>query len=193
LVRIFSEDLNDYNGDYVIESVTSSVVVVRGLGFTSTTTGTLTKLVHSVTSDENVYWMVNIPRRLASDILENAVCYLDQTPFEDWTLAFFNLLRIGRVIESEYKQGLSFGEVDSPLSFQKTLIDKYWQQFSRILNDPVKLLTTGNLPWNVYNSVDFLRPISIRTLETSNLYYVNKMVGYKDSSVGCEVELIKLP
>lgn len=193
LVRIFSEDLDDYNGDFVVTSVTSSVVVVRGLGYTSSTTGTIIKLVHAVTSDDNVYWMVNIPLRPASDIIGHESAYLDQTLLTEWTLAFFNLLRLGRAIETEYKQGLSFGDVDDPLSFQKTLIDKYWQQFSRILNDPIKLITVGNLPWKVYNSIDFLRPITIRTLETSNLYYVNRIVGYKDSSVGCEVDLIKLP
>lgn len=193
LIRIFSEDLNDYNGDYVVTTATSTYLIVNGLGYTSSTTGTITKLVHSVTSDDNVYWMINIPVRPASDIMGHTGAYLNQTLYTEWTLAFFNLLMSGKVIESEYKQGLSFGEVDNPLSFQKTLIDKYWQQFERILNDPVKLLTTGNLTWRVYNSIDFLRPISIRTLETSNLYYVNKMVGYKDSSVGCSVELIKLP
>ncbi len=193
LVRISSEDSDDYNGDFVVTNTTSTYFTVRGLGYNSSITGKVTKLLHVSTGDDNVYWFITIPYRSSDDVFGTPGNYFNQNFYDSVSIAFFNLMRLGHAIEDEYKQGLSFGEVDSQSSYQKTLIDTYWQQFSRILNDPVKLLTTGYLPWKVYNSLDFLSPVSIKTLETTNLYYVNRIVGYKDSSVGCEVDLIKLP
>jgi len=73
------------------------------------------------------------------------------------------------------------------------MIETYWQMFQRILNDPVKLFSLANIPYNIYLSIDFLRPITIKTLETSNQYYLNKISGYEGSEIDCTAEIIKLP
>jgi len=190
LVRVVTAN---YTGDFTVNSVTSTYIQFIGVTYTSSASGTAKKLTFEVTTDDSVYMFIQIPFRPIDDIMALPLAYVEENYYVNWSLAFFNLIKLGRTIEDEYKQGLSFGQTESELSFQKTLIDKYWQQFRRILNDPVKLLTTGNLPWKVYESIDFLQPVSITTKESSNLYYVNRILGYKDSSIGCEVDLIKLP
>jgi len=62
-----------------------------------------------------------------------------------------------------------------------------------MINDPVKLFCQANIPYNVFLNLNFLRPITIKTLETSNLYYLNRISGYKGSEEQCTLELIKLP
>jgi hypothetical protein len=77
--------------------------------------------------------------------------------------------------------------------YQIPLTDKYFRLLGRVLNDPVKLFSTAHLPNVVYRQIDFLSPITIRTLETTNQYYVNRITGYKESYLPCTLELIKLP
>ena len=73
------------------------------------------------------------------------------------------------------------------------MIHSYFRLFSQVLNDPVKLIQTAMLPYDVYNRIDFLRPITIKTLESTNMYYLNRVTGYKESYLPCTLELIKLP
>lgn len=190
LARVQAEN---YIGDFIVSVVNSSYIELVGVNYVANAVGIAKKMTYTLTTDDSVYLFLQIPTKPASQILGTDSPYLNQTPYTNWTLAFFNLLALGRDIEEDYKQGLSFGRPDNLLSFQRTLIDKYWQLFSRIINDPVKLLCIANLPWKVYDSIDFLRPVSITTKESTNLYYVNRITGYEDSAVSCSVELIKLP
>jgi hypothetical protein len=103
------------------------------------------------------------------------------------------LLNTGKTINEEYKQGMSFGQVNDPLFYQRTILQDYWSTFGRILNDPVKENVIALLPWVIHNKIDFLRPIQIKTLETTNLYYCNLERGYQNSYTDVELELIKLP
>lgn len=186
--------VDEYNGDYVVSSVASGYIRVWGLDYTSDATGTAVKGIHKSTDDENVYIFAKTKYDSISKISRiYSGIYIDQTFITFSSLAYFNLLRNGATAENIYKQGLSFGSVNNPLSFQKSILDKYWRQFGRILNDPVMLKATGYLPLTVYNRLDFLHPVTVRTKQTSNLYYVNRISGYKNSYTPCELELIKLP
>ena len=62
-----------------------------------------------------------------------------------------------------------------------------------VLNDPVKLISTCTVPYDVYARIDFLSPIKIQTEETQNVYYLNRITGYKESFMDSEWQLIKLP
>lgn len=192
LTRI-STNVIAYNGDFVITAVTSTYITVRGTTYTSDATGDVIKITHQLTTDDSVYIMSVIRQTDTNDIFDRNDIWLNDTAMSSYSIAFFNLLRLGRNIEAKYKQGLSFGEINDPVFFQKTLIQTYWTQFERIVNDPVMIKSTGHLPWKVYNSLDFLSPVTINTLETSNRYYINRITGYKNSYTPCEVELIKLP
>lgn len=192
IVRILT-DVTIYNGDFVIANVTSSYIEVNGLSFLSDATGEATMLSHSITQDDNVYLFSVMRNVSVSDAMDYALFFVGSSVETSISIAFFNLMGLGHPVEERFKQGLSFSEINSPFFFQRTLLSRYWSQFERILNDPVKMIGTGNLPWKVYNEIDFLRPITVISLDTSNRYYCNKITGYKDSSVPCLIELIKLP
>jgi hypothetical protein len=78
------------------------------------------------------------------------------------------------------------------LHYQVTMIDSYFRLFSQVLNDPVKLLCTCHIPYALFVQLDFLSPITIRTIETTNEYYLNRISGYKESYLPCTLELIKI-
>lgn len=187
-------DCEQYSGDFVISDVASSYIKVWGLDYGGSSTGTVQKKIHKFTNDDSIYLMVKTQYERVRDMSKSITgVYVNQGFRTFASLAYFNILRNTAAFEETYKQSLSFGSVNNPLSFQKTLLDKYWKQFERILNDPVMLKVTGNLPLTVYNRLDFLHPVTIRTKESSNMYYVNRISAYKNSYTPCELELIKLP
>lgn len=179
------------DGDYIVEEVTTTYIVVIGLSFGNTATGTATKMRYELTTDDSVHIFVHTPDVAFSDISEFSDFTLDDSLYSALTSDYFNLLKNGRPIESE-TQGLSFGSITNSSSFQLNLIDSYWGQFSRVVNDPVKLYARGYIPKSVFTSLTCLSPIRIRTEETDNLYYLNRISGYKNSYTPCEIELIKL-
>lgn len=193
LVRVSDSTDTSYNGEYVVSSVAAGNILLRGLDYSANATATVTRLLHKFTTDDSVYLFLNIPNYAVSKISGNSSVYLEDTTYTTIAIAYFNLLDTGRQINTDYKQGLSFGSIVNPLFYQRTMLQDYWSTFGRILNDPVKLKSNAYLPWKIHNEIDFLRPIMIKTLETTNLYYCNLERGYENSYTPCEIHLIKLP
>jgi hypothetical protein len=192
LVRI--EGVNPtYDGEWMVTTVGAGFILVRGAFYSVNTTGTVTKLVHQFTTEDNVYLFLNIPTYPVTDASGNTGIYLESTLRNNIAIAYFNLLNTAQPINDKYKQGLSFGTIQDPLFYQRTMLQDYWATFARMVNDPVKLKADAYLPWKVHNQIDFLRPIMIKTLESTNLYYCNREVGYENSYTPAEIELIKLP
>jgi hypothetical protein len=192
LVRL-ETDHPEYNGDFYVSGVASGYIDVSVLDFDVDATGTATRLTHKLTTDDSVFLM-SVTKEIPNlDYSDRGGMFVETTLFTESAVAFFNIIRLGQPFEADYKQGLSFSLVNNQTSYQRTLLEKYWVQFGRVINDPVMLKTTGHLPWKVYNSIDFLRPITVRTLESSNQYYCNRIVGYKNRFTPCLIELIKLP
>jgi hypothetical protein len=182
-----------YEGQYVVNSVTSTYITVLGLEYNGTEAGTMTKLQHNVTTDDSVYIVINAGQKNVTDISATKTgIYLNTALKTSINFAFFNILLTGANIEDQYTQGLSFGGYENQSSYQRNLIDKYWNLFRSILNNPVKLIATGYFPKSVFMSLSFLNPVYIKTNETSNLYYINRISGYQKSHLPCEIELIKL-
>lgn len=181
---------DDYNGDFTVTAVTSTYIEVRGLSFTLNATGTITLISHKLTTDDSVYLFATTAQEDCNDLFDTTFMYITDTPCMVFRLAFFNILRVGRTFEAEYNQGLSFQQPNNPLSYQRTLLEKFWVQFSRILQDPVKLLTSSRYPMTVYQSIDFLRPLIVRTEQTSNLYFPNRITELSNGD--SETELIKI-
>lgn len=194
LVRIkIDTDEISYNGDWVINAVTSTFISVIGGSFTASATGTATLLKHKFTGDNNVYLFANIPTLQIGNFSSSDSITLVDTPQTIISLAYFNLLSNGRQVNAKYKQSLSFGGVNNPLSYQLSILDTYWGIFSDILSDPVMAKANGYFDQNKYKQLKtFLQPVRIKTNETSNLYYLNRNRGYKDKSSPCYNELIKL-
>jgi hypothetical protein len=195
LVRIESREIT-YNGVYMVDSVANEtpgvswVITVQGLTFEDDTTGSITKLVHNLTTDDNVYLLINSGQRDIEDFSKTQEdFYLEDTAYDTWSLGFFNLVANDTQFNSDYKQSLSFGPITDPLFYQRTLIETYWRGVANILNDPVMLKARGYIPDDVFRRLTPLTPVYLKTEETVNTYYINRIKGYRP----CEVELIKLP
>lgn len=194
LIRISDSTDDSYNGDFVVSDRGSGFITVYGGSFSSNATGTIHSLLYKIGSDDGVYLFINAKAKsdLTGDFSAHSEITLEVVSYARMGYAFFNILNTGLQISTDYKQGLSFGDVDNPQSDQRTLIDKYWGVVSRVLNDPVKVECIGHLPKIVFDRITPLRPIRIKTETTNNLYYLNRIGGYKESYLPCEVDLIKL-
>lgn len=193
LLRITESTNLKYNGDWIVSAQAAGYVELQGLSYESDATGKITKMDYTYNSSDEVYLMVNVPLYDNLKFTGNASILLETTLKSAFAVAYFSLLNTNRQINIDYKQSLSFGEIQDPLFYQRTILQTYWSLVSRVLNDPVKPICRGHMPVNVYRSIDFLRPVIIKTLETSNLYYVNLMSGYRGSHNPFRFELIKLP
>jgi len=193
LVRIENDDVDSYNGDWIVTSSTSTYFTVRGADYDADTTGTATLLQHKFTTDDNVYLFVNIPNKSTLFFSRLSSMYLGLSSFSNTSLAYFNMLNNGRQVNTKYKQSLSFGEVNNPLSYQQTMLQTYWGPFWSILKDPVMLTASCYFDRNKFTDIKtFLNPVRIKTNMTNNLYYLNRITGYKNGHEPCEAELIKL-
>lgn len=192
LARIKNSTNSAYNGDWVVLGIPTGHIILYGVPFDTAASGEVSKLQHTYASSDDVFLFVNIPT-YAKEKFSEAEILLEADAQPEWGLAYFSLLNTNRQINDEYTQSLSFGEIADPLFYQRTIVETYWSLVSRVLNDPVKLICTAYLPGNVYRSIDFLRPVTIKTLETTNRYYLNLMSGYQNSYTPTRLELIKLP
>ncbi len=193
LVRIEESTNPLYNGDYVVNVQSSNYVELYGLNYDSDATGKITKLIHKYNETDDVYLLWNIPFYLVTKFSGHSNIRWEGSDRTEVPVGYFSLLNTDRQINEDFKQSLSFGGIENTLFYQRTLIQSYWNVFSRVLNDPVKLLSNANIPYRLFLKMDFLMPIVIKTLETSNLYYQNRITGYTGSENDCIVELIKLP
>lgn len=194
LIRIYNSTNSVYNGEWLVSAIGAGYIQVSGLNYDTNATADISRLSYEFTTDDSVYIFINIPNYSISKVVPGGILFsLDQTPFSSAAIAYFNLLNTGQKINTDFKQGLSFGEIEDPLFYQRTLLQTYWNVFYRVLNDPVNIKADAYLPWKVHNELDFLRPIIIKTQETSNLYYCSLERGYNNSYTPCQLELIKLP
>lgn len=193
LIRIEDSTNPAYNGEWVVSDAATGWVEFLGISYDTDAVATLTKLDYAYNNSDDVFILLNIPLYPIANFSGNEFFYLEATAQTSWGIGYFSLLNTNLQINTDYKQSLSFGAIENPLFYQRTLIQTYWSLFERILNDPVKPICTAVMPLKVYSSIDFLRPVTIKTLETSNLYYVNLISGYKNSYQPASMELIKLP
>jgi hypothetical protein len=193
LVRLTDSTNPDYNGEWVVTAVAAGWVEFLGTPFATDAILTATKLDYVYGNSDDVFLFINIPNYELSKFSGREFIYLEGNSENNWAVAYFDLINTGRQINQDFIYSLSFGGIEDPLHYQVTMIDSYFRLFARVLNDPVKLLCTAVLPYDVFNRIDFLSPITIKTMESSNSYYLNRISGYKESYYSCLCELIKLP
>lgn len=194
IVRISDCNVDEYNGDWRVSVRSATAFELQGVPFTESGTGKANKVTQTSTNSDDVFLFINIPNATISGFSQETTYRFPTSinNISNISLAYFNVLDTGQTITSAYTQGLSFGNIDSQFSYQKNLLDTYWRNFSSILSDPVKLKVTAFLPKTVFNSITPLSPVYIKSNDTTNIYYVNRKTGYKDSSKPCTLELIKL-
>lgn len=193
LCRIKNSTVPEYNGDWLITTVSTTYIIIDKT-FSVTAKGTVSEIDHEYTNTEDVHIFISATYDddNVSRYSNNVEYQLVENLYSNISYAFFNMLNVGVQINEDYKQSLAFGVVKNQLSYQRTLLDTYWPNVDNVLNDPVKLFTEGHIPKHVFLSLTPLRPIRMRTLQTNNLYYLNRITGYKNSYTPCIPELIKL-
>jgi hypothetical protein len=197
LVRIANSTNAIYNGDWVVKSVDGVHVIFNGLPFDTGASGDLIKLDYKYSASDDVFLFLNIPNYEVSKFSSASIVFDSGTFYPigitNIAIAYFDMINTGRQINQDFIYSLSFGGIEDPLHYQVTMIDSYFRLFARVLNDPVKLISTATLPYDVFNRIDFLSPITIKTMESSNSYYLNRISGYIESYLDCQIQLIKLP
>lgn len=193
LVRISDSLVSGYNGDWIVENVGAGWVEFYDLSFDDDATASLSTMKHVYTGDEDVYLFFNVPNYDVIKFSGASSFILETTDRSSMAVGYFNLMDTGRQINTDFIQTLSFGEVESDLFYQRTMLQTYWNLSGNTLNDPVKEIATVNLPYSTFNDIDFLSPMFVKTLDSSNLYFPSKITGYKGKEFDAVIELIKLP
>lgn len=196
LMRIENSTNTKYNGDWVVQYTDSVHVIFNNLPFDTAASGDITKLNYAYSSNEDVFLFLFQPSYPRTNF-SNASIIFDSGGFYpielgDVGLAWFDMINTGKQVNHDFIYSLSFGGIDTTLRYQVTMIESYFRLFSKMLNDPVKLTSVAHLPYAVFTSLDFLSPVIIRTMETTNMYYLNRITGYKESFKPCTLELIKI-
>lgn len=202
LVRISDSTNETYNGDWRLASKSAIYVVgtenrvdmtLNDLPFDTDATASITKLIPKYNDTDDVYLLWNVPFYTTNKFSGYDSIKLETGNRTFMSFAYFSLLDLNRQVNTDYKQSLTFGDIEDPLFYQRTILQTYWGLFGKILNDPVKLISTANIPYNIFLKIDFLRCITIKTMETTNKYYLNRHTGYTGSELDSTLELIKLP
>jgi len=184
LIRVSESTVEEYNGDYRIESVNniSNYIILQDLLYEGNATGTITVLDWEDQNNEEQVLL------LASPV---------NTPLIDFTGTDAAWLEFGTpLINGNFSNtvaGYLFPNKNlrGSLVFQDNIVTD-WGLTSRMLNSGVKTLAVANLPAKIYNDIDFLSPLRIKTSKVNSIFYPNRITGYKDEQTECEVELIKL-
>jgi len=145
IVRITDSTNPTYNGDWIIETKATGYVELYGCLFDTDATATMTKLTIKYNESDDVYLLWHIPFYQVTKFSGYSNIRWENSNRTEVPLAYFNLLQTGRTINDDFKQSLSFGAIENPLFYQRTMIETYWQMFQRILNDPVKLFALVKL------------------------------------------------
>lgn len=193
LVRISDSQISFYNGDWVVRVVGAGYIELDDLGYIGDTTSKIDRMKTVYKGNDDYYLMFNVPFYSVDKLSSVNKFQLEDTSYYDVGFGYFNMMYTGRQVNEDFDQALSFGEVNSRLFYQQTMMDTYWELTSKVLNDPVMQIVICNLPQVDYEEIDFLSPIEVRTQESSNLYYPNRITGYKGKEFDCTIELIKLP
>lgn len=199
LVRISKSTIPSYDGEHIVSALVSTdKVQLYNVDYVADADLDFIKLNPKRQNSDDVFIVMdtgNLPGAETfytgkTDIVIGlpGFIYLTDEP----SLAFFNMPNVGRAINDIFTQSLAFGPINSPDRYQITVKDIYYALFGRILNDPVKLKSKACIPYSIFMGIDFLRPIYVKTLETVNLYYLNRMTDYQAPYKEATAELIKI-
>ncbi len=196
IVRITKSTNTAYNGEWVVSYSFDDNVRLFNVDYEGDANLTIEIMVIKRSNTDDAFILLNSSYMAISEFTDATEINIYTTTNNTYTsasFAYFNLLNTNRNVNDSLTTGLSFGEIANRDSYQKTLVETRFKLFGLILQDPVKCINVMSLPSHIFRKIDFTQPIFITTDKTSNLYYGNKISGYKGSHKTCVVELIKLP
>jgi len=199
IVRIINSDLI-YQGNAIVESEVIGSFKLIDVQYQGAITSGSFKIV-------NYKNIENQDITLA--IFKKNVSVSDISPFNDVTIVYdspANTIKVSNIgyiffsrnnqpelnINGKEKYSLNFGDGASD-NYQIGLIDNYYKEANKILNNPIKTFFTMLIPDSVFVKLTNLRPIYLRSEFGVGKYYLNKISGYKDSVTPCIFQLIKIP
>lgn len=192
LIRISGSTIPTYNGDWVASAGDGSTYFrLRGVNYVGDADLTANKLRYNSNNDTDQIYLLSIPSLGVSSFSEESGIYIDESFTTTVATAYFYKPLQGLDVDA-YRQSLSWGPVNIPNAFQLTLLQTYWKDFERILRDPVKPIGQFCFPEAIFRHLDFTRPVRLEIKEFQADLVINRISGYKNSYIQCEVELIKL-
>ncbi len=180
------------------------VVAIPTTGYTlkdsiriGSTTGSVSRLLITDTPSDDVVIMVYVPSVSVDDFstLSSFLFYdgyADASPSSVSTIGYCYFVKPQTETDTNFTQSLAFGLPNEFTQYQMTMKETYYRDFTRVLNDPVKVKALANLPYNVFQNITPLSPIRLKTEKFNSLFYLNKISGYKGVKYPCLLELIKL-
>jgi len=186
LVRISKSTIPNYNGDWVVQSHTTTYFTVRGVDFIAGTAGKVQVIrINTKKSDQMVLFAV--PSVSIDKFTRSTSWYLINTEMTQGATAYFNMPHQGLDID-RYKFAVSFGNINLPDHRQISLLDRYWVDLKNVAFDPIIIRLNAYLPLSEYRKIDFKRFVYIKTSKFTGIFYCNKITGYNYSIL----ELIKV-
>lgn len=189
------DDVDSYNGDWIVSVASAINFRVTGLTYTADATVDIVKLSIDFEDKDEQALLLSVPEIDLSHFT-NALSFLilaesgSLSSTGNPATAYFYKPLQGLLIDS-YKESLSFGPINIPNAHQITMLDSYWRDFENIIKDPVKLLAQCNFPKSVFDSL-FDQPLRIKTSKFNSLFFMSRVTGYQSSHLPCDIEPIKI-
>jgi hypothetical protein len=194
LIRVENSTVRDYNGEYVVTVIASSTTFrVGGISYEANATADITKLSVEVDKKDEQALLLALPDYPIADFTNNSNMFYGDSSgaITNPAIAYFYKPLQGLNID-DYKESLSFGDVEIVNAHQITMLESYWKDFEMIVRDPVKATGEFHFTLPVYNKL-FDGPLRLSTVESGVAnYFCNRVVSYQGSHLPCEVELIKI-
>lgn len=184
LVRIKDSTVEEYNGDYRVESfnAVSNYVILQDVYFSSNATGTLVSLDWEEVNNEEQVLLLKSDQNLN---------FINFSGIDGAWFQYGTPLVNGNIGEVTFGYLFATKNLRGSLVFQDN-IESDWGLTSRMLNSGVKSFGSAYLPAKVYNDIDLLSPLRYKSGNVNALFYPNRITGYEDSKTECTIELIKL-
>lgn len=189
IVEIFNASNSAYEGTGILSVVTGSYFELVNVSYINSATAKFNLVItEEVTSDVPIIMVNSFIGVDQFSPFSNI--YVGSTPYTEVPYGWFDKPSTQQEVDS-LVNSLSFDPVNQLNSYQNGLIDVYYGDFKRVLNDPVKIYATCTLPEKIFKQITFLQPIRLRYQDFDCQFYGNKISGFKNSFTSCTFELIK--
>lgn len=186
----------DWHTDASVVIPTTGYIIEDSVAAGSTEDLTITRLLITDTGSDDVVIMVYEPSVSVSDISTASSFFLygafagSGTTVSTIGYAYF--VKPSTNADTNFTQSIAFGLPNDPNQYQSTIKDTYFRSVERILNDPVKVKATAYLPYSIFLNLSSHNPIRLNFKNFNEVFYLNKISGYRGSKYPCLLELIKL-
>jgi hypothetical protein len=191
-VRIKTSNTGRYLGIGIVRSTPSATSFTLQLtSDIGTAAGIAVSIDVSESESDSLFAFIVVPSIPISTFTNVTTFYAGVSPITSIPYAWF-IKPFADLPIDEYKHQLGFESPNIKMFGGLFIKDTYYREVELMVNDPVLVLGDFNISQGVYNNLNSAKPVRLRTKEFDGLFYLNRITGYQNSSLSCEVELIKL-